>query len=236
MIQVVVEAQKLRKVYKNPAEDIIALKDISFEIKKGEFVSILGPSGAGKTTLLNLIGCLDGLSSGKLKVLGHELSSAKEKILPNIRRGNIGFIFQDFLLIPSLTALENVALPAYFARLSQNMGRTEKFLDRVGLAKRINHFPQELSGGERQRVAIARALATSPKIILADEPTGNLDTKNAQSIFDIFKELSREEAVTVVVATHNVKLAYQADKIIHLMDGVVEKEEIANYGKNNRSN
>ena len=116
------------------------------------------------------------------------------------------------------------------------MGRTEKFLDRVGLAKRINHFPQELSGGERQRVAIARALATSPKIILADEPTGNLDTKNAQSIFDIFKELSREEAVTVVVATHNVKLAYQADKIIHLMDGVVEKEEIANYGKNNRSN
>ena len=187
----------------------------------------MGPSGAGKTTLLNLIGCLDSLSDGRLTVLGHELAGIKERGLSRIRQKNIGFVFQEFLLLSSLTALENVEMAMYFARTDKNRGKAIKILERVGLGHRLNHLPHELSGGEMQRVAIARALAISPRILLADEPTGNLDTKNAQSIFDLLREINREEEVTVLVATHNVKLGNQADRIIHLLNGNIQEDEIA---------
>ena len=215
----------LSKVYKLPAEEISALKSIGFTINEGEFISVIGPSGAGKTTLLNLIGCIDNVSFGQLEIFGQNVSDKGEEELSNVRRKNIGFIFQDSLLISSLTALENVELPLYFSRLKDEEKRSEKLLEIVGLKKRLYHFPEELSGGEMQRVAIARALATSPKIILADEPTGNLDTKNAKAIFDLFRQLNKEQGITIIVATHNIKLGHQADRVIHLNDGIIEKEE-----------
>jgi len=220
-----VKAEKLTKIYKLPGEDIVALKGIDFEINEGEFVSIMGPSGAGKTTLLNLIGCLDGVTGGKLKLMGHELSSLTEKQLSYLRRGNIGFVFQDFFLISSLTALENVKAALVFARIKDKDERAVQILERLGLGKRLHHYPEELSGGELQRVAIARALVISPKIILADEPTGNLDTKNALLIYEIFQQINREEKITIIAATHNVKLGYLANRVIHLVDGYIEKDE-----------
>jgi len=227
MAENVIKADELKKIYQLPGEHISALKGISFNVEQGEFVTIMGPSGAGKTTLLNLIGCLDSLSDGRLTVLGHELAGIKERGLSRIRQKNIGFVFQEFLLLSSLTALENVEMAMYFARTDKNRGKAIKILERVGLGHRLNHLPHELSGGEMQRVAIARALAISPRILLADEPTGNLDTKNAQSIFDLLREINREEEVTVLVATHNVKLGNQADRIIHLLNGNIQEDEIA---------
>jgi ABC-type lipoprotein export system ATPase subunit len=226
MVENVIKAEELKKIYKLPGEDIAAIKGISFNIEQGEFVTLMGPSGAGKTTLLNLIGCLDSLSSGKLIVLGNDLSEVKERDLSRIRRKNIGFVFQEFLLLSSLTALENVEMAMYFTRTDKNREKAIQILERVGLGHRLNHLPHELSGGEMQRVAIARALAISPKILLADEPTGNLDTKNAQSIFDLLRQLNSEARVTVLVATHNVKLGNQANRIIHLLNGNIERDEI----------
>jgi len=226
MDESVIKAEELKKIYKLPGGEIAALKGIGFEIKHGEFATIMGPSGAGKTTLLNLIGCLDSLSSGALKVLGNDLARLKEKELSRIRRKNIGFVFQDFLLISSLTALENVEIAMHFAGTDQKRGRAINLLKRVGLEHRLNHLPHELSGGEMQRVAIARALAISPKILLADEPTGNLDTRNAQNIFNLLEQLNEEEGVTVLMATHNVKLGRQARRIIHLHNGNIEKDEV----------
>jgi len=177
-----------------------------------------------------MIGCLDMISGGKLEVLGKDVSSAKENALVNMRRSGISFIFQDFLLISSLTALENAELPLSFSRQYQGRSKSVEILRKVGLGHRMNHLPKELSGGERQRVAIARALATSPKILLADEPTGNLDTKSAQEIFDIFKKLNKEEGLTIIVATHNPKLGSQANKVVYLQDGkIIPKEKSSLY-------
>jgi len=221
----IIEAGDLKKTYKLPGEEINALKGISFNVNQGEFVAIMGPSGAGKTTLLNLIGGLDNLSSGGLKVLGNEFSRLKDKDLSRIRRKSIGFIFQDFLLIPSLTALENVEMAMYLARADVNRGNAVNILKRVGLGHRLKHLPHELSGGEMQRVAIARALAISPKVLLADEPTGNLDTKNSQNIFDLLKQLNEEEGLTVMMATHNTKLGYQSKRAILMRDGNIEEDQ-----------
>lgn len=202
-----------------------AVNDVNLEIYQGEFIAIMGPSGSGKTTLLDILGCLDRVSTGKLKVLDCDVSALKESSLVKIRRANIGFVFQEFLLIPTLTALENVELPLLFAKLPQERQLAVDLLQKVGLGSRNNHLPKELSAGERQRVAIARALVTSPKILFADEPTGNLDTKNGQQIFDIFKELNQKDGLTIVLATHNNKLGLQAKRIIHLEDGrIVSKE------------
>jgi putative ABC transport system ATP-binding protein len=225
MEDAIIRADKLKKIYRLPGEDITAIKGISFSVNSGEFVTIMGPSGAGKTTLLNLIGCLDSLSDGGLEVLGNNLSGLREKELSRIRRRNIGFVFQEFFLIPSLTALENLEIATYFTRSNHNRERSVNLLERVGLGHRLHHLPHELSGGEMQRVAIARALAVSPKILLADEPTGNLDTKNAQNIFDLLKQMNTEEDVTVLVATHDIKLGSQANRVIHLLNGNVEKDE-----------
>jgi len=221
----IVKADKLKKVYSSASQKIIALKEIDIEIKKGEFVTIMGPSGAGKTTFLNLIGCLDRPTSGKLDILGCDPTKFNEEKLSRIRVEKIGFVFEDFFLISFLNALENVQLPLIFARNYKNNNRPRDLLKRVGLDHRLTHFPNELSGGELQRVAVARALANNPEILLADEPTGNLDTKNAQELFNLFRDLNREKGLTIVVATHNVRLGYSADRVIHLNDGKIEKDE-----------
>jgi len=220
-----IRANKLKKIYSSVFEKIVALKEIDIEIKKGEFVTIMGPSGAGKTTFLNLVGCLDKPTSGRLDILGCNPIELNEEKLSRIRVAQIGFVFEDFLLISSLNALENVQLPLIFAKNFKNNTNPETLLKRVGLGHRLSHLPNELSGGELQRVAVARALVNNPQILLADEPTGNLDTKNAQGLFNLFRDLNREEGLTIIVATHNVRLGYLADRVIHLVDGEIEKDE-----------
>lgn len=223
----VINTKGLKKVYRLYAEEIAALKGIDLVINKGEFVSIMGPSGAGKTTFLNLAGCLDHITGGDLTVLGQNLNSFDDSCMRDLRLHHLGFVFQEFFLVKELTALENVELPMMFAD-KKDLSWARYLMERVGLAKRMNHLPKEMSGGEMQRVAIARALANKPDIVLADEPTGNLDTKNAQSIYDLFRELGKEENLTIIAATHNVKLAYQADRVVHLREGRIEKDEIVN--------
>jgi putative ABC transport system ATP-binding protein len=221
MNDILIKAQKIIKTYKLPAEEINAVMDVDLEIRPGEFIAIMGPSGSGKTTLLDILGCLDRVSSGKLEVFGKDVSLLKESSLVNIRRRNMGFVFQDFLLIPTLTALENVKLPLLFAGLPEESEKAIALLQKVGLAHRINHLPKEMSGGEKQRVAIARALVASPKILFADEPTGNLDTKTGKEIFQILKELNQKDGLTVVLTTHNNELGSQAARIIYLRDGFI---------------
>jgi len=226
MDNILIKAEKISKVYRLPAEEIRAVQEITLDIRSGEFIAIMGPSGSGKTTLLDILGCLDKVSGGKLRVLGKDVSALKENSLVNMRCRNIGFVFQDFLLIPTLTALENVELPLLFARMPQEHKKAKELLKRVGLERRLNHLPKEMSGGERQRVAIARALVTSPKLLLADEPTGNLDTKSGQGIFDIFRDLNQKDGLTIVLTTHNLRLGSQAGRIIYLKDGrSVSREE-----------
>ena len=225
MREYVVKADKLKKEYSSVSQRIIALKEIDIEIKRSEFVSIMGPSGAGKTTFLNLVGCLDRPTSGKLDILGCDPTKFNEEKLSHIRLDKIGFVFEDFFLISFLNSLENVQLPLIFARNYKNNNRPIDLLKRVGLSHRLTHFPNELSGGELQRVAVARALANNPEVLLADEPTGNLDTRNAQELFSLFRNLNKEEGLTIVIATHNVKLGYSADRVIHLNDGKMEKDE-----------
>jgi len=226
MKEKIMKAEKLTKIYQLPAEKISAVKDIDLDIYTGDFIAIMGPSGSGKTTLLDSLGCLGKITSGKLGLMGKDVSRANESTLVTMRRKFISFVFQDFLLIPSLTARENVELPLYFARKSTNKKCAVELLKKVGLGERINHLPRELSGGEKQRVSIARALVTRPKLLLADEPTGNLDTKSSQEIFRLFKKLNAEEGLTLVVTTHNPKLGSQAKRIIYLKDGrMVHKNE-----------
>ena len=230
MTDTLIKAEKMSKVFHLPAEDVYATREIDMDIRQGEFIAIMGPSGSGKTTLLDIFGCLSKISSGRLEILGKDVSHMDENSLVMIRRKNIGFVFQDFLLIPTLTALENVELPLLFNRIPVEHDKARGLLEKVGLAHRINHLPKQMSGGERQRVAIARALVTSPKNIFADEPTGNLDTKSGEQICGILKELNQKDGLTIVLTTHNNKLGSQADRIIHLKDGrVVSKEESSLY-------
>lgn len=219
MQDLIIQARKLSKIYHLPGEDIMAVKDVDLDINAGEFISLMGPSGSGKTTLLDSIGCLTTISGGQLIVSGKDVSTVPEKALVLVRRGMLSFIFQDFLLIPSLTALENVLLSMYFSRFKQDRQKAIKLLGMVGLGERINHFPTQLSGGEKQRVAIARALVTDPKLLLADEPTGNLDSKSSQEVFDIFKRLNQKENLAILVVTHNPDLGNQAQRVIRMKDG-----------------
>jgi len=218
MGKILINARKISRVYQMPAEVIKAVDGIDLQIQEGEFVSFMGPSGSGKTTLLDVLGCLDRVSSGQLEVLGEDISTAKEGKLARMRRGNIGFVFQDFLLISTLTALENIELSLFFCGLKDRQ-KAKSLLEKVGLEKRFHHLPRELSGGEKQRVALARALAISPKLLFADEPTGNLDAKNGQEIFDIFRELNKRGGLTIIFSTHNAKLGSQAGRIVYLKDG-----------------
>ncbi|MCB4756978.1 MAG: ABC transporter ATP-binding protein [Elusimicrobia bacterium] len=224
MNESLIHAEKLTKVYKLPAEEIQALLGIDLDIRAGEFISVMGPSGSGKTTLLDSLGCLTTISGGKLVVAGKDVSDGKESALLSVRRGLISFVFQDFLLISSLSTLENVLLPLYFAKRPADTGKARDLLLKVGLEHRLNHLPSQLSGGEKQRVAIARALVTSPKILFADEPTGNLDTKSSQEIFDLFKRVNKEEGLTIFVVTHNPALGSQASRTIRLQDGRITQD------------
>ncbi|MCS6937315.1 MAG: ABC transporter ATP-binding protein [Candidatus Bipolaricaulota bacterium] len=209
------------------AVHVTALDDVSFSISEGEFVAIMGPSGSGKSTLMNLIGCLDKPTTGTISINGTDISRLNDRQLARLRGSQIGFVFQTFNLIPRINALANVMLPMTFTnRLSvrERQQRAEQLLQSVGLGARMHHLPNELSGGERQRVAIARALANDPKIILADEPTGNLDTKTGKAILDLFVELNRNGR-TIVVVTHDANVASHARRIIKLLDGKIVGDE-----------
>jgi len=223
----VLEARDLTKVYVRGREEINALKHVDFSVNPGEFVSIIGPSGSGKTALLNVLGCLDTPTSGSLLLNGTDTSGMKETDLVKLRRDNIGFVFQQFYLMPTLTARENIELPLLFSKKDGNKGRIDDVLEMVGLADRGDHLPGQLSGGEMQRVAIGRALINDPKIILADEPTGNLDSATSKMIFELFSGLNRK-GLTLVIVTHNLDLARQSQKMYTLRDGqIVSCEDLA---------
>jgi len=204
------------KIYTMGEIDVVALNNVSFEISPGEFLVLLGPSGSGKTTLLNLIGGLDKPSSGRIEVNGLEVSRMDRSQLTHYRRTQVGFIFQTFNLIPTLTAKENVE---FAADLVKNHPSVEQLMESVGLGHRLNHFPSELSGGENQRVAIARALATDPAIMLCDEPTGSLDFETGKRIFKLLRELNKTQQKTVVVVTHNAPVGEIADRVLKMRDG-----------------
>ncbi|MHA2295359.1 MAG: ABC transporter ATP-binding protein [Candidatus Hodarchaeales archaeon] len=218
-----VELQGVNKVFKLGEVEIQALRSFSLIIAKGEFIAVVGPSGCGKTTLLNLIGGIDRPSAGKITVDDQLLSSASKGDLNTYRRENVAFIFQFFNLLPTLTAKENVLLAAslYHRSRKEAFRETEKWLDLVGLKDKLNKFPHQLSGGEQQRVAIARSLSKHPKLLLADEPTGNLDSKSAKNIMRLLKKLNDNEGVSIVIVTHNPSIANVADRIIYLKDGSV---------------
>jgi ABC-type lipoprotein export system ATPase subunit len=218
----VIDAKALTKIYRRGREEIHALRNVDFQVAKGEFVSIIGPSGSGKTALLNVLGCLDTPSGGSLRLNGTETKGLKESELVRLRRDNIGFVFQQFYLMPTLTARENIELPLLFSRKHKNesKSRIDEILQMVGLADRGDHLPGQLSGGEMQRVAIGRALINDPNIILADEPTGNLDSATSQMIFELFRDLNRK-GLTMVIVTHNLDLARKAEKMYTLKDGQI---------------
>jgi putative ABC transport system ATP-binding protein len=222
---IALEAHHLKKSYKRGAEEILAIDDVSLTIQKGEFMSFIGPSGSGKTTLINILGCLDNATSGSLKIGGRTVfadnQGLSESELTKIRRRVFGYIFQKFYLIPTLNVYENVLLPfAFFQKPEANADPME-ILKFLGLDKRIHHRPSELSGGEMQRVAIARALVNKPEILLADEPTGNLDTKRSEEIGEVLKTLNEKEGLTVLLVTHNPMLAKFAGRTITLRDGKI---------------
>lgn len=216
----VIRAEDLRKIYRMGEIRVDALRGVDLSINDGDFIAIQGPSGSGKSTLLNLIGCLDRPSSGKVYIDDVDTSALSDNQLARIRREKIGFIFQTFNLIPTLSALENVALPMSFAgvKKSDRMERARDVLDVVELSHRANHKPSELSGGEQQRVAIARSLVNSPEIILADEPTGNIDTKAGNVIMDFLSSLN-EKGKSLVVVTHDSMIAKRAHHVINIRDG-----------------
>jgi putative ABC transport system ATP-binding protein len=221
-----VQTQALTKTFEGGAL-VHALEDVSLAVAEGEFLAILGPSGSGKSTLLNLIGTLDQPTSGQIVIRGVELSTLHGDALADFRREMIGFVFQLFNLVPSLNALENVALPLlpYRHTLRFNLERrARELLTSMGLGERIDHLPGQLAGGEQQRVAIARALINSPHLILADEPTGNLDMKTGQEIVDLLHDLNREEGLTLIVVTHDSTIASQADRIVQLRDGRLQAQ------------
>lgn len=220
-----ISAAGLEKVYKRGNEELIALRSVDLAVKKGEFVVILGPSGSGKSTLLHLLGGIDQPTRGKLSVSGVNLTTASEAELTRFRREHIGFIFQFYNLLPSLNALDNVILPllANGHSWKNARGKGSEMLERVGLGQRINHTPWQLSGGEQQRVAIARAMVHEPGVILADEPTGDLDASNAASIISLMKELNRSQDITIIVATHNPAFLDAATTAYELVDGRIKR-------------
>jgi putative ABC transport system ATP-binding protein len=219
---------RLRDVVKqfDGKREVVALKGVSLHIKPGEMVSIVGPSGSGKSTLLNIMGCLDRATSGTVSIGGHELAAMRDDDLTRVRRDKIGFVFQFFNLLATLTATENVALPLHLRGWSRRKAhdRAHELLDVVGLGKRVDHLPEELSGGERQRVAIARALSSHPPILLGDEPTGNLDTKTGADILKLLRDLHARFASTVVLVTHDAAVASSCARTISMRDGQIVED------------
>ena len=220
-----IKAIGLTKIFRTESVQTIALNEISIDILEGEFVAIMGPSGCGKSTLLNILGLLDNPTSGELWFIGKEVSRYSENDHTDMRNGNIGFVFQSFNLIDELTVFENVELPLLYAGVPvrERVDRVNKALERMQISHRTEHDPQQLSGGQQQRVAIARAIVTNPKIILADEPTGNLDSTNGNEVMLLLKELNKDGA-TVVMVTHSEENAQEAGRIVRMMDGCILTE------------
>jgi putative ABC transport system ATP-binding protein len=216
--------ENLSKTYDSDTLSVSALREVSFQVKKGEFVAIMGPSGSGKSTLMNLLGCLDLPTSGKYRLENINIGNLKPNQLAELRNRRIGFVFQSFNLLPRATALENTELPLLYGRVSNSTEIAMQALERVGLKHRAQHKPTELSGGEKQRVAIARALVNKPAIILADEPTGNLDSVTGEEIMSLFHELNDED-VTLILVTHETEIAQQAKRIIQMKDGRIIKDQ-----------
>ena len=223
----VIEIENISRVYEMGSETVHALRDVSLDIHKNEYVALMGPSGSGKSTLMNILGCLDTPSTGKYMFKDNDVSKMNDNNLAEIRNKEIGFVFQTFNLLPRSNALKNVELPLIYSGMRKNdrVESASKMLDSVGLSDRKDHKPNEMSGGQRQRVAIARALVTNPTIILADEPTGNLDTKTGNEIMKLFHDLWKK-GNTIIVVTHEEEVAMHAKRIIRLRDGLVESDEI----------
>jgi len=223
MNDMVIEAENLTKVYRMGEVDVQALCGVSMQVKRGEAIAIMGPSGSGKSTLMNILGCLDRPTGGSYMLDGEKVSGLNDDQLASIRNRKIGFVFQSFNLLQRTSALANVELPlSYSSQGNDGYKRAEEALKAVGLEKRMKHRPAELSGGEQQRVAIARALVNDPAILMADEPTGNLDSKAGQEIMNILLSLNRERNTTLIIITHDPKIGEQTQRIIHIQDGSIE--------------
>ncbi|MEC7159061.1 MAG: ABC transporter ATP-binding protein [Bacteroidota bacterium] len=219
--------ENIRKSYRLGGVDIHALDGVDLSIHQNEFVALMGPSGSGKSTLMNVLGCLDSPTSGKYALNGKDVGSMRDRQLSEIRNTEIGFVFQSFNLLPRMSSLDNVALPLVYAGISskQRRARAQEMLELVGLGDRLKNKPNQLSGGQRQRVAIARALANKPSLVLADEPTGNLDSTTAQEIMEMLTKVNAQ-GNTIVVVTHEREIAEYAQRIIHLKDGRIERHEV----------
>jgi len=216
-----IQLTNIQKVYQTRSIETLALDNVNLEVKAGEFISIMGPSGCGKSTLLNIMGLLDKPNEGVLKLDGEAINGHSDKQLARIRNEKLGFIFQSFHLINSLSVLDNVEIPLLYRKVSakSRRARAKEVLEQVGLSHRMHHFPRELSGGQAQRVAIARALAGNPQVLLADEPTGNLDSKMGSEILELLHSINRESNTTIVMVTHDKLMAEKTERIIHLFDG-----------------
>ena len=225
-LESVITLTKVWKTYRMGDTDVHALKDVSLDIKKGDFVAITGTSGSGKSTMMNLVGCLDTPSKGNVYLENDDISKMSESNLAQVRGKKIGFIFQQFNLIPTLTALENVMLPLEFQEMDEEEAekKASKILKIVGLENRMDHYPNQLSGGQQQRVAIARSLINDPEVILGDEPTGNLDSKTGSEVLELLQKLWKDEGKTIIIVTHDLKLASYAKRIIKLKDGQIIDE------------
>jgi len=223
---IVIHAENLAKVYKMGTIEVHALRGVTFEIQRGEILSIMGPSGSGKSTLMNILGCLDRPSAGEYILDGERVSTLNDDQLASIRNRKVGFVFQSFNLLPRQTALANVELPMRYAGANNNRRqRARQALESVGLGDRMHHKPTELSGGQQQRVAIARALVNDPAILMADEPTGNLDSKSGKEIMELIMHLNRDRGTTVIIVTHDPNIAAQTQRVIRLQDGLLEGSE-----------
>ncbi len=225
MSETIIKLEGVRKSYKMGKVEILALREINLEINKGEFVCIMGASGSGKSTLLNLLGCLDRPTEGKYILNGEDVAQLDDDTLSDIRCNYLGFVFQSYNLIPQLSVVENIEIPLYYQGVSprESRKRAIELAVRVGLGNRLNHKPTELSGGQQQRVGIARALVNNPLLILADEPTGNLDSKSGKEIMEIFREL-HNSGKTIVLVTHDENIAKYAERIVRLKDGLIESD------------
>ena len=223
-----VRLENVVKTYSVGDSEVHALRGISFSIAQGEFVSIMGPSGSGKSTCMNMIGCLDRPSSGSVIINGREISGMNEKELAVLRNCTIGFIFQQYHLITSMNVLENVMLPLKYQRVDrqERIRRAEAALEAVGLSQRLKHRPHELSGGQKQRVAIARAMVTKPKILLADEPTGALDSETGLQVMETFRQINKERGTTVIIVTHDPRIGESTKRCIRILDGRIENQDV----------